>query len=120
MARTLMNAAIHPPSATATAGADFSNAPSVLLRAGEDGIAVVRFDRPGSSVNVLDTKTLHALAEILGELDGQSLRGVVFESAKPSVFIAGADLNELAGTQSRGGAGGSRPANLRQNRRARW
>ena len=98
-----MNAAIHPPSATVTAGADFSNAPSVLLRAGEDGIAVVRFDRPGSSVNVLDTKTLHALAEILDKLDGQSLRGVVFESAKPSVFIAGADLNELAGrTQGRG------------------
>ena len=97
-----MNAAIHPPSATITGQkADSSDAASVLLRTGEDGIAVVRFDRPGSSVNVLDTKTLNALVEILGELDGQSLRGVVFESAKPSVFIAGADLRELAGTQSR-------------------
>ena len=97
-----MNAAIHPPSATITGQkADSSDAASVLLRTGEDGIAVVRFDRPGSSVNVLDTKTLNALAEILGKLDGQSLRGVVFESAKPSVFIAGADLRELAGTENR-------------------
>ena len=97
-----MNAAIHPPSATITGQkADSSDPASVLLRTGEDGIAVVRFDRPGSSVNVLDTKTLNALAEILGKLDGQSLRGVVFESAKPSVFIAGADLRELAGTENR-------------------
>jgi 3-hydroxyacyl-CoA dehydrogenase/enoyl-CoA hydratase/3-hydroxybutyryl-CoA epimerase len=97
-----MNAAIHPPSATAMAqNSDFSDARSVFLHSAEDGIAIVRFDRPGSSANVLDTKTLHALAEIIGELDQQSLRGVVFASAKPSVFIAGADLKELAGTQSR-------------------
>jgi 3-hydroxyacyl-CoA dehydrogenase/enoyl-CoA hydratase/3-hydroxybutyryl-CoA epimerase len=73
----------------------------VLLHTEEDGIAVVRFDRPGSSVNVLDTGTLRRLAEILGELDQHSLRGVIFESAKPTVFIAGADLKELAGTQDR-------------------
>lgn len=75
--------------------------PSVALHAAEDGIAVVRFDRPGSSVNVLDTDTLRTLAEIVGELHHRSLRGVIFESAKPAVFIAGADLRELAGTQDR-------------------
>jgi len=96
-----MNAAIHPATAHTDQQSDSSTTPSVLLHVGEDGIAVVRFDRPGSSVNVLDTGTLHALAEILGALDRQSLRGVVFESAKPSVFIAGADLKELAGTQGR-------------------
>jgi 3-hydroxyacyl-CoA dehydrogenase / enoyl-CoA hydratase / 3-hydroxybutyryl-CoA epimerase len=64
-------------------------------------MAVVRFDRPGSSANVLDSDTLHALVDVLGELDRRSLRGVIFESAKPSVFIAGADLKELAGTQRR-------------------
>jgi 3-hydroxyacyl-CoA dehydrogenase/enoyl-CoA hydratase/3-hydroxybutyryl-CoA epimerase len=73
----------------------------VQLRFAEDGIAVVRFDRPGSSANVLDSNTLHALGDLLGELDRRSLRGVIFESAKPSVFIAGADLKELAGTQKR-------------------
>ncbi len=75
--------------------------PSVSLCLEENAIAVVRFDRPGSSVNILDTGTLHALAEILGELVSPSLRGVIFESAKPAVFIAGADLKELAGTQDR-------------------
>ena len=71
------------------------------LRFEEDEIAVVQFDRPGSSANVLDSNTLHALADLLGELERRSLRGVIFESAKRSVFIAGADLKELAGTQRR-------------------
>ncbi len=82
---------------------DASDTPSVALHKDEDGIAVVRFDRPGSSVNILDTETLRALGEILTGLDRQSLRGVIFESAKPAVFIAGADLKELAGTQDRVG-----------------
>ncbi|HEY5704741.1 MAG TPA: 3-hydroxyacyl-CoA dehydrogenase NAD-binding domain-containing protein [Terrimicrobiaceae bacterium] len=94
-----MNAAVQPPSA-ATAH-DSSDVPSVVVHSGDDGIGVVRFDRSGSSANVLDAKTLRALAEIVGELGRQSLRGVIFESAKPSVFIAGADLKELASTQSR-------------------
>ena len=77
--------------------------PSVVLETNEDGIAVVRFDRPGSSVNVFDTATLHQLAAIVNEVDRQPLRGVVFESSKPAVFVAGADLRELAGTQDRTG-----------------
>jgi 3-hydroxyacyl-CoA dehydrogenase / enoyl-CoA hydratase / 3-hydroxybutyryl-CoA epimerase len=98
-----MNAAVHSPSATAATEqrSDSSDVLSVRLNVAEDGIAIVRFDRTGSSANVLDSKTLHTLAAILGELDQQALRGVVFESAKPSVFIAGADLKELAVTQSR-------------------
>ena len=98
-----MNSTIHSPSATTATDrkSESAAAPSVLLQAGEDGIAVVRFDRPGSSVNVLDSKTLRTLGEILGALERQVLRGVIFESTKPSVFIAGADLRELAGTKSR-------------------
>jgi 3-hydroxyacyl-CoA dehydrogenase / enoyl-CoA hydratase / 3-hydroxybutyryl-CoA epimerase len=80
---------------------DSSTTSPVFLHMEEDGIAVVRFDRPGSSANVLDTGTLRRLAEILSGLDQDSLRGVIFESAKPTVFIAGADLKELAGTQDR-------------------
>ncbi|HEU4679177.1 MAG TPA: 3-hydroxyacyl-CoA dehydrogenase NAD-binding domain-containing protein, partial [Terrimicrobiaceae bacterium] len=75
--------------------------PSVSLFQEEDAIAVVRFDRPGSSANILDSGTLHLLAEVLSEVGSRSLRGVIFESAKPAVFIAGADLKELAGTQDR-------------------
>jgi 3-hydroxyacyl-CoA dehydrogenase/enoyl-CoA hydratase/3-hydroxybutyryl-CoA epimerase len=98
-----MSAAAHPPSTTAPAEQipGLAEVRSVHLRFEEDEIAVVQFDRPGSSANVLDSNTLHALADLLGELERRSLRGVIFESAKPSVFIAGADLKELAGTQRR-------------------
>ncbi len=77
--------------------------PSVLLETDEDGIALVRFDRLGSSVNVFDTATLGHLAAIVNDLGRRSLRGVIFLSSKPAVFIAGADLRELAGTQDRAG-----------------
>ena len=97
-----MSAATHPPSTTgAERTSDAAETRSVKLRFDEDDIAVVQFDRPGSSANVLDSNTLHALADLLGELERRSLRGVIFESAKRSVFIAGADLKELAGTQRR-------------------
>jgi 3-hydroxyacyl-CoA dehydrogenase / enoyl-CoA hydratase / 3-hydroxybutyryl-CoA epimerase len=78
-------------------------APSVVLETEEDGIAVIRFNRSGSSANVLDTATLHHLAAIVNDLDQRSLRGVIIVSSKPSVFIAGADLKELAGTEDRAG-----------------
>jgi 3-hydroxyacyl-CoA dehydrogenase / enoyl-CoA hydratase / 3-hydroxybutyryl-CoA epimerase len=75
--------------------------PSVVLQTDEDGMAIVRFDRSGSSVNVFDTATLRQLAEIVNDLDRRLLRGVIFVSSKPTVFIAGADLKELAETQER-------------------
>ena len=96
-----MNAATHPPSTTAAEQIPGAETRSVKLRFEEDEIAVVQFDRSGSSANVLDSNTLHALADLLGELERRSLRGMIFESAKRSVFIAGADLKELAGTQRR-------------------
>ncbi|HVJ58463.1 MAG TPA: enoyl-CoA hydratase-related protein, partial [Terrimicrobiaceae bacterium] len=78
-------------------------APSVVLQPDSDGIAVVRFDRSGSSVNVLDTATLRQLSAIVDELNRRSLRGVIFVSSKPAVFVAGADLKELAATEDRPG-----------------
>lgn len=62
-----------------------------------DGSCVFTFDRPGSSANVFDRATLEELDGHLAELEGESgLRGVILFSAKPSIFIAGADLNTLA------------------------
>ena len=78
-------------------------APSVVLQPGEDGIAFIRFDRSGSSVNVLDTATLRQLEVIVNDLDRRPLRGIIFVSSKPAVFIAGADLKELAATEDRAG-----------------
>ncbi|MEO6053545.1 MAG: 3-hydroxyacyl-CoA dehydrogenase NAD-binding domain-containing protein [Chthoniobacterales bacterium] len=70
---------------------------SIYQKELNDGIVRVVFDRPETSVNIFDTATLHELDAIVTNL-GQNtqLRAVIFESAKKSVFIAGADLKELA------------------------
>src|SRR3954468_13380667 len=63
---------------------------------GEDGICVLTFDRPGSAANIFDRATLEELNDHLNFLDRSSgIKGVVVASAKPNIFIAGADLNAL-------------------------
>ncbi len=70
----------------------------ITLQTGPDGIAVLTFDREGSSANVFDEATLHELDAHLTTLERQrEAKGVVLISAKPKVFIAGADLNSFAG-----------------------
>ena len=61
-----------------------------------DGIGVLTFDRPGSSANIFDLRTLEELAQELEFISHQpGLKGLIFTSAKRSVFIAGADLNAM-------------------------
>src|SRR6266849_1188611 len=59
----------------------------------DDQICVLTFDRPGSSANIFDLRTLK---ETAGELDfvagAEELKGLIIISAKRSIFIAGADL----------------------------
>jgi 3-hydroxyacyl-CoA dehydrogenase/enoyl-CoA hydratase/3-hydroxybutyryl-CoA epimerase len=60
----------------------------------ESGIAVLTFDRPESSANIFDQPTFDELNEHLNVLTGDSnVRGLIIRSAKPKIFIAGADLN---------------------------
>ncbi|HET7538203.1 MAG TPA: enoyl-CoA hydratase-related protein, partial [Candidatus Didemnitutus sp.] len=67
------------------------------LEIGADGIAIVTFDRPGSSANVFDIATLNELDAHLATLESQrGVTGVVLRSAKAKIFIAGADLNAFA------------------------
>jgi len=62
----------------------------------DDGICVLTFDRHGSSANVFDLRTLDELAGQLDFIERQTkLKGVIFISAKRSIFIAGLDLNLL-------------------------
>jgi len=69
---------------------------TVRLIARDDGICLVMFDRPGSSANIFDLRTLDELAQELEFIERQTeLKGVVFISNKRSVFIAGADLNAM-------------------------
>lgn len=71
---------------------------NITLTFERDGIATLSFDRPGSTANVFDVATLHELDGHLAALERRGdLQGVVLVSAKPKIFIAGADLNAFSG-----------------------
>ena len=59
----------------------------------EDGIALLTFDRPESTANIFDQQTFDELNNQLNFLETEkSLRGLIIRSAKPKIYIAGADL----------------------------
>ena len=62
-----------------------------------DGVQLLTFDSPDSSANVFNRE---ALSELITHLEAMaenpSIHGLIFMSAKPSIFIAGADLREIA------------------------
>ena len=68
-----------------------------------DGIALVTWDIPGRSMNVLDEPTLGELQEIVQQTSADAaVKGVVVTSAKEA-FSAGADLSMLEGMNRRYG-----------------
>lgn len=68
----------------------------------EDGICLLTLDRAGSSANVFDRATLEELRGELDFIESQSgaLKGVIFVSAKRSIFIAGLDLKAIGESAS--------------------
>src|SRR5438105_169024 len=62
-----------------------------------DGIAWLLFDRAGASANTLSADVIEELGLVLAALESQRPAGIVIRSAKPSGFIAGADVNEFRG-----------------------
>ncbi len=70
---------------------------NIRLDRRDDGIAVLDFDKPGSSANTFDRKTLEELGQHLDAIEKDaSIKGLVLASAKDGIFIAGADLLELS------------------------
>jgi 3-hydroxyacyl-CoA dehydrogenase/enoyl-CoA hydratase/3-hydroxybutyryl-CoA epimerase/3-hydroxyacyl-CoA dehydrogenase/enoyl-CoA hydratase/3-hydroxybutyryl-CoA epimerase/enoyl-CoA isomerase len=62
----------------------------------EGGLALVTFDQPGSRANTLSQATQNDLEVVLDQLAARTdLQGLIFQSAKPGVFVAGADLREM-------------------------
>jgi 3-hydroxyacyl-CoA dehydrogenase / enoyl-CoA hydratase / 3-hydroxybutyryl-CoA epimerase len=65
------------------------------LEVDADRIAWLTCDTPGSSTNVLSAAVLRDLSAQLKEIAARKPVGVVIGSAKPSGFIAGADIKEF-------------------------
>jgi 3-hydroxyacyl-CoA dehydrogenase / enoyl-CoA hydratase / 3-hydroxybutyryl-CoA epimerase / enoyl-CoA isomerase len=62
----------------------------------QDNQAVLTFDTPDSRANTLGQAILTDFEQVLEQLRGRpQLQGLIFASAKPGMFIAGADLREL-------------------------
>ena len=87
---------------TATASADFT------MSVDEGGVAVITWDVPGRSMNVLSR---HAFATVEAHLDAAladpAVKGIVITSGKDGSFAGGMDLNVLAAIRAEGG---DRPA----------
>src|SRR5262245_5510428 len=61
-----------------------------------NGIACLTFDQPGSKANTLGQAVLTEFEAVLEQLESRNdLKGLTLVSAKPGMFIAGADLKEL-------------------------
>jgi len=68
---------------------------NVTLARGDDGIAVITWDMPGRSMNVMNDASMAEFAAAVDQaLSDPETKGVVITSGKPA-FIAGADLDWL-------------------------
>jgi 3-hydroxyacyl-CoA dehydrogenase/enoyl-CoA hydratase/carnithine racemase len=71
-------------------------AQTLTLSFPEPDVALLTFDTPDKSANVLSTSVLEELAEHLDKLEKRNdLAGMIVISGKPGQFIAGADLREF-------------------------
>ncbi|CAN5443583.1 fatty acid oxidation complex subunit alpha FadJ [soil metagenome] len=85
-----------PTNAAPPAGVLPTRPPAIRRRLRPDGVCILTFDRPNSSANLFDEATLHELADHLEALrDNSRVRALVITSAKPSIFIAGADIDSI-------------------------
>ncbi|MBI1261934.1 MAG: 3-hydroxyacyl-CoA dehydrogenase [Rhizobiales bacterium] len=71
-----------------------------------DGIALITWDMPGRSMNVLSQSSMGELEAIIERIKTEdAIKGAVITSGKASGFCAGADLSMMAGNSGGGGAG---------------
>jgi 3-hydroxyacyl-CoA dehydrogenase/enoyl-CoA hydratase/3-hydroxybutyryl-CoA epimerase len=63
----------------------------------DNGLADICFDVPGEKVNILSSDTLQELDTLLDNLRASTdVEAVAIRSGKPDIFIAGADIAEIA------------------------
>ena len=66
-----------------------------------NSIGIIEWDHPHSSANVLSFEVIKELQVIIEEIKKNNLKAVILISKKPSVFIAGADINEIQKTNTK-------------------
>jgi len=78
-------------------GSFHASSPSLSLDIRSDNVAVITIDQPKGRANVLSSQLWTELASTLSPLQARpDLHGLMLRSGKPGMFVAGADLNELA------------------------
>lgn len=60
-----------------------------------ENVALIHFDHPDKAANIIDAPFFDELETALRAVRRLQMKGLVFLSAKPSVFVAGADLSSL-------------------------
>ncbi len=63
----------------------------------DGGLAHLVMDHPGRKLNVLDADAIESLEAALGDLEASPPKGLLVLSGKPGSFIAGADIDAIAG-----------------------
>jgi 3-hydroxyacyl-CoA dehydrogenase / enoyl-CoA hydratase / 3-hydroxybutyryl-CoA epimerase len=64
------------------------------------GVVTVTLDVQGAPVNVFNAEVFEELQDVVGRLEREPPRLVVFRSAKPSGFLAGADIHQVRRVES--------------------
>ena len=77
------------------AGRDMGSWRHWKLQRDADDVLWLVIDKSGASANTLSQDVLEELDDALGKIESETAKGLVLRSAKPSGFIAGADVNEL-------------------------
>ena len=74
------------------------------MQKGDDGVAVITWDVPGKSMNVMRSEGAAVLNDLMDDaLADDAVKGIVITSGKPDSFAGGMDLNELAVIRDRSG-----------------
>lgn len=85
---------------TAAPGADTPRE-ALSLAVRDDGIACISIDCSGQSQNTLGRDEMRAASRLLDRLErDESIKGLIFMSAKPGSFIAGADIHLIEACKS--------------------
>lgn len=64
-------------------------------------VALVEWDLVGEKVNKLSSPVMARFREVIEELSRSNFKAVVMISRKPTIFIAGADIEEIKGLKTR-------------------